>query len=47
MELVRKIFSSKMDPVNIFHLSQIIHTLDDIADASARAADRLRTMLYR
>jgi|Deesub1362B_J571_1020462.scaffolds.fasta_scaffold00064_6 hypothetical protein len=47
IELVRKIFSSKMDPVNIFHLSQIIHTLDDIADASARAADRLRTMLYR
>ncbi|MCP2604976.1 TIGR00153 family protein [Candidatus Aminicenantes bacterium AH-873-B07] len=47
IELAKKIFNSEIDPINVFHLSQIIQTLDDIADASARAGDRLRTMLYR
>lgn len=47
--LSRKIFKlqDKLGAVGVFHLSRIVELLCNVSDYAARAADRLRTMLFR
>jgi len=49
MEMLKEIYRSEeeLGAVNVFHLYHIIVTLADVSDNTARAADRLRTMIYR
>lgn len=49
MEMLKEIYRSEeeLGPINVFHLYHIIVTLADVSDNTARAADRLRTMIYR
>ncbi|MHC1585470.1 MAG: TIGR00153 family protein [Candidatus Syntropharchaeia archaeon] len=49
LDLTKKIYAleGSISPIDIYHLSLIIKTLDDVADSASRAADRLRTMISR
>jgi len=47
--LSRKVFKleDKLGALGVYHLSRIVELLSDVSDYAARAADRLRTMLFR
>jgi|Deesub1362B_J571_1020462.scaffolds.fasta_scaffold00013_39 hypothetical protein len=49
LEMLKEIYKSEKElgATNVFHLYHIIITLADVSDNTARAADRLRTMIYR
>lgn len=48
IDLTKKIYSAgdKIGTLGVFHLSQMVSTMDEIADGAARASDRLRAMIY-